>query len=146
VTAATADSVAELSISADAGEVRRASAWLETTGLQHRVPAEQIHRLELCLNEVLANIIMHGGPAARSSLVRLYFHAVPNQAEVTVTDSGAAFDPLAYRQEPGPQTLTDAEPGGLGLVMMHGFADDISYRYSGGRNQLTFRVFWTEPN
>lgn len=64
---------------------------------------------------------------------------------MTVSDSGVAFDPLAYEQKPGSQTLSEAEPGGLGLVMMRGFSDSMSYRYSEGRNQLTFRVFWAGP-
>lgn len=149
MTAFTADSVAELSISADASEIRRASAWLETAGLEHSIPAELINRLDLCLNEALANIIAHGSPAARSSPVRLYFHAQrapdSNQAAVTVSDSGVAFDPLAFKPKPVPQTLSEAEPGGLGLVMMQGFADYISYRYCEGRNQLTFGMFWTDP-
>ncbi len=140
---------AELSISADASEVRRASAWLETTALEHKVPAEQIYRLDLCLNEVLANIMTHGGPSARTSPVRLVFHTLCGagscQAVVMVSDSGIAFDPLGHEQKLGPRTLSEAEPGSLGLVMMHGFADDLSYRYSEGRNELTFRVRWTEP-
>jgi len=148
VTATTDDAVAELSIRADATEVSRASAWLEKTGLEHGVPAEQISHLDQCLNEALANIITHGGPAARSSPIRLslYVHcdAGSGQAAVTVSDSGIAFNPLAYRQKPGPQTLAETEPGGLGIVMMHGYADDIRYRYGEGRNHLTFRVLWIQ--
>jgi len=144
-----AGSAAELSIKADASEVRRASAWLEATAMRHRVPAEQMHRLDLCLNEALANIITHGGPSARASPVRLVFQTLRGpgsaQAEVMVSDGGVAFDPREYKQKPGPRTLSETEPGDLGLVMMHGFADDLSYRFSEGRNQLTFRVLWTEP-
>lgn len=146
--ASAADSVAELSVGADAEEAGRASAWLETVCLERGVPAEQIRRLDLCLNEALANIIAHGGPAARSSPVQLVFrvcrHADINEVALTVSDSGAAFDPLAHQSGPRPQTLAEAEPGGLGLIMMRNFSDALSYRYSEGRNQLTFSVRWAE--
>jgi anti-sigma regulatory factor (Ser/Thr protein kinase) len=146
----TTSSVAEFSINVDAEGARRASAWLEAAAIEQRVPREQITRLDQCLTEALANIITHGGPAARTSPVRLYLdaHIEPGscQAAVTVSDSGVAFDPLAYEQKSGPQTLSEAEPGGLGLVMMRGFSDSMIYSYGEGRNQLTFRVFWAGPN
>lgn len=144
------DSVAGLSISADAAEVRKASAWLETVCLERDVPAEQIGRLDLCLNEALANIIAHGGPGAQSSPVQILFrlHRQPyaNEAAVTVTDSGVAFDPLADQSKPLPETLGEAEPGGLGLTMLRNFSDGMGYSHVEGRNQLTLSVRWTQES
>lgn len=143
------DSVDALSVSADPNEVRRASAWLERICLERGVSAEQTSRLDLCLNETLANIIAHGGPTARSSPVHLQFrfHRKPgaNEAELSISDTGIAFDPVAFQPKPSPQTLSETEPGDLGLIMMRSYADDVSYRYSEGRNQLTFRICWAEP-
>jgi len=149
VSLSTPSSVAQCSINADAEGARSASAWLEAAAIEKGVPREQISRLDQCLSEALANIIAHGGPAARASPVRLRLEARREpgscQAAVAVSDSGVAFDPLAYERKPGPQTLADTEPGGLGLVMMRGFSDNMRYRYSEGRNQLTFWVFWSGP-
>lgn len=149
MTAPAAVPVSELFVSADAGEVRRASGWLEKTCLERGVPEEQIDRLDLCLNEVLANIIAHGGPTARSSTVRLQLRlqrqSGPHEAEVTVSDTGVAFDPLAFQPKSSPRTLSEAAPGGLGLIMMRSNTDGMSYRYSEGRNHLIFKVCWTAP-
>lgn len=148
MTASATGSVSELSISADTGEIRRASAWLEKVGHEQGVPADQIDRLDLCLNEALANIIAHGGPEASSSAIRIDLQARMEpgsmEAVLTISDSGIAFDPLAFQPKPRPQTLSEAEPGGLGLIMMRSNADGMSYRYNEGRNQLTFRVCWAE--
>lgn len=145
---ASADRVAELSIQADAAEVRRASLWLEAAALQQRVPAEQIARLDLLLNEALANVLAHGGPPARASEVRLrlriHHESGAHEAAVTVSDSGIAFDPLAYQAGARAGTLEEIEPGGLGLIMMKEAADDLDYERSEGRNQLTFTVRWDE--
>jgi anti-sigma regulatory factor (Ser/Thr protein kinase) len=148
VTAATVNRAARLSIQADAAEVRRASQWLEAAALQQHVPAEQIAHLDLCLNEVLANILAHGGPSARLSDVQLKFRVQHesgvHEAAVTVSDSGIAFDPLAYQAEPLSGTLEEIEPGGLGLIMMKQAAEHLDYEHSEGRNQLTFTVRWDE--
>jgi anti-sigma regulatory factor (Ser/Thr protein kinase) len=147
VTAATVDPVAELSIQADAAEVRRASSWLEAAALKQHLPVEQIARLDLCLNEALANILAHGSHSALASEVRLQLRvhdeAGIHEAEVTVSDAGIAFDPLAYRPGPRADSLEEIEPGGLGLIMMREAADDLGYLRSEGRNLLTFTVRWS---
>jgi anti-sigma regulatory factor (Ser/Thr protein kinase) len=140
--------IEELSIRADADEVRRVSIWLETVGLKHGVPAEHIGRLDLCLHEALANVIAHGGAVALPAPVCLHFDTHRNegtgQAAVTISDAGMAFDPLVARSKVRPQTLAEAKPGGLGLSMMRSNADDLSYCNREGCNHLTFVVRWAE--
>jgi anti-sigma regulatory factor (Ser/Thr protein kinase) len=147
-TSAAIDSPVEFAIRADPNELRRASAWLEQVAQEHCVPQNQVQRLELCLNEALANVITHGGTGAQASPIALRFDMYRmsgiGQAAVTVCDSGIAFDPLAAQPKPRPLTLAEAEPGGLGLAMMRSFADELSYRRSEGRNRFTFGVRWTE--
>ena len=140
------ESTAELSIRADAGEVRHASTWIEQACRHFGVPAKEIGRLDVCLNEALANILAHGGTAALSAPIILRLevnHGEPrDEATVTVTDSGVAFDPLTVSPRALPQTLAEAEPGGLGLMMMRRSVDRLSYRHGEYGNQLSFGVTW----
>jgi anti-sigma regulatory factor (Ser/Thr protein kinase) len=141
---------AELTIRADTWDARRASVWLESVALARRVPPEQIVRLDHCLDEALANVITHGGPTALASPVRLQFDVRRSQgtctAGLSVADAGVAFDPSTYPPEPTPRpaSLAEATPGGLGLLMIRNFSDDLSYRRSEGCNHLTIAVSWTE--
>ena len=141
---------AELTIRADTSDTRRGSVWLESAALAQGVPLEQIVRLDHCLDEALANVIAHGGPIALASPVRLQFGVRRSQgactAELSVADAGVAFDPSNSHPEatPRPATLAEATPGGLGLLMIRKFSDDLSYRRSEGRNHLTIAVSWTE--
>jgi len=142
------NSIAELSIRAETVEVRRASAWLEQASLDRGVPPEEIARIELCLNEALANVISHSGNEVLSSPISLQFQVhrdqSANAATLMVSDSGTPFDPFSISPQPRPKTLAEAEPGGLGLLMMRNLADKASYRYLDGRNQITFSVHWAE--
>jgi anti-sigma regulatory factor (Ser/Thr protein kinase) len=65
-----------------------------------------------------------------------------HRASVTVQDGGTAFDATASPQKPRPLTLAEAEPGGLGLLMMREYADELSYRRNADQNELTFSVVW----
>ena len=136
-----------LSIHANAHELRRASEWLEQTGKMLAIPPAALLRLEVCLNEALANVMAHGGTAALAAPVQLHLHAATavagGAAGLTILDAGIAFDPVAAIPGARPGSLMDAEPGGLGLVMMRQSADQLSYRYHAGLNELTCTVKWT---
>jgi anti-sigma regulatory factor (Ser/Thr protein kinase) len=138
---------AELAIRAVVDDMRPASAWLEQSCEAWGVPPPQILRLDLCLNEALANVVAHGGDAALGCPVSLRLElSVEDQthrASVTVQDGGTAFDATAEQLKPRPLTLAEAEPGGLGLLMMREFADVLSYRRNAGQNELTFSVHWS---
>jgi anti-sigma regulatory factor (Ser/Thr protein kinase) len=143
VDTAVLDTCFELEIRADARDVRGASAWLEQSGIATEVPSDQISRLDLCLNEALANIIEHGGPTAQASPVSLSFIVQADVATLIVTDSGHAFNPLESVPKTMPQSLAEAEPGGLGLGLMCSFADEVGYHYHQGRNCLRLTVRWS---
>lgn len=124
----------------------RASAWLDKTCLERGVPPDEISRLDVCLNEASENIVIYGGTSALSFPICLHLDVCRDQsaslAIVTISDAGAAFDPLAASPKPRAGALAEAESGGLGLLVIHSFSGNLSYRYSEGRNQLTFSQRW----
>jgi serine/threonine-protein kinase RsbW len=144
----------ELTIGANGAEARRASEWLDAACRQRNVPQAQLERLALCLEEVLANVIVHGGSAVRSAPIRLLLEVRPGQdheqddeqecgqASVTVSDAGAAFNPLIAPEKILPKTLGEATAGGVGLVMIRRCSDWLDYRHADGRNHLTFGARW----
>jgi len=139
----------ELAISADRAEVRRASEWLVTICRQRDVPQAPVERLELCLNEVLANVITHGGRTALAAPIRLLLEVGLDQdcgkASVTVSDAGVAFDPLSVPKKASPKSLAEASPGGLGLMVIRRCSDWLHYRHEGGHNHLSFGARWDLP-
>ena len=139
----------ELTIGADGAEVRRATEWLDAACRQHNVPQAQAERMALCLNEVLANVIAHGGRTALAEPIRLLLKIQLEQvcqASVTVSDAGVAFNPLSVPKRTAPATLGEAEVGGLGLVMIRRCSDWLDYRHEDGRNHLTFGARWDQPS
>jgi phosphoserine phosphatase RsbU/P len=126
----------------------RASEWLKNQGANQAMPAEQLDRLDLILNEALANVIDHGGPAALASpiglSVRFNHLEARSEATVTVTDGGNPFNPLNHTQRSAPPSLDEAIPGGLGIQMMRTLADELRYAYKDDQNHLVFTVRWEQ--
>ena len=136
----------DFSIRADSGEVPRASVWLGEAGAARGIPADPLSRLDLCLTEALSNVIDHGGAGTGASPISLRLAVRSGEsggeASVTVSDEGVAFDPMTAPLRPRPKSLAEAEPGGMGLIMLRQLADALDYSYSGGRNRLTIHVRW----
>lgn len=139
----------ELTVAADSAEVRRASDWLDEACRDSDVPQVLVERLVQSLNEVLANIITHGGGTALSAPIGLVLEVELDQGQgkagVTVSDSGKAFDPLSVPERSLPKTLEETPLGGLGLVLIRHCSDWLCYRHEGGRNHLTFGARWDVP-
>ncbi len=104
------------------------------------IPDDVLLRVDLCLNEVIANCVTHGGPEViREALgIELSLASSHDQTVVTlsVADSGRPFDPTSAAPRARALSLADATPGGLGLVMMRENASRLAYRRTGVRNHI----------
>ena len=138
--------VETLAIAASGEEIRRASEWLTTALRQRDVPDPQVERLELALHEVLANVLAHGGSAARAEPIRICIEvrekAATGEARVKVSDAGIPFDPTGAPEHTPAKTLAEAPLGGLGLPLIRRCSDWMSYRREGGRNYFMFGARW----
>lgn len=133
---------ATLAVQAEAGELRRAAAWLHAEADARGVPVVDGARLDMCLHEALANIIDHSGLAAEGA-VQLLLNVQPGAATLTLVDGGRPFDPTLAAAPARPATLEETLPGGLGVGMIRSHADLLSYEYLEGRNRLAISVLWS---
>ena len=132
--AAALDAPAELRV------LRELSAWVEQHAMAWAIPQEVLPRLDLCLNEVVANCVTHGGPEVQQAplAVQLSLASSHDQSLLTlsVADSGRAFDPSSAVPRVRAASLAEATPGGLGLIMVRKSATRLVYRRAGGRNHI----------
>ena len=110
------------------------------------MPAPQIDCLELALHEVLANVLAHGGSAARAEPICVHIEvreeATTGEAHVKVREAGIPFDPTGAPEHAPAKTLAEAQPGGLGLRLVRRCSDWMSYRRDGGHNHFMFGARW----
>lgn len=100
-------------------------------------PAQR-NALQLCGEEVFANIAMHGT------------HAGPVQVAITLEGEGAAlrlvfednapgFDPTMVSDPRPAASLDEMQVGGRGLLLVRRFSAAQRYTHAGGRNRLELR-------
>lgn len=145
-----AELAAQCDWTADLARIRDVALWLHEQCAFFSVPADAVHRLDQCLNEVLENCVRHGGPGIHSQplniSLRVKRQGTVQQASVTVEDAGLSFDPTIFELPERPATLDATVPGSLGVLIIRQYADFQTYRYAMQRNQFCFGVRWAEPS
>jgi anti-sigma regulatory factor (Ser/Thr protein kinase) len=123
--------------SASPDDLARVHPWLD--GEIQQLPETVRHPMRVALEEVVMNVARHGFAPGVSGEITICFKTSPTAATLVVEDTGRAFDSSTPPHHAPPAHLADAEPGGLGLVLLHRYCSDITWRRIGERNQLTLR-------
>jgi serine/threonine-protein kinase RsbW len=123
--------------------IRRANDLFGKFSAAHHLPAGAVWPFQIALDEMLSNIVDHGGPAkpkARTKAgIDIEFRLDQGILELTIEDDAAAFDPLTA---PVPDTKAPLESrpvGGLGIHLVRRLMDAVEYERKDGRNRLVCR-------
>lgn len=108
-----------------------ADALAEAEGLDDQVR----YAIQACLEEALANLIVHGKATPGAKAIAVTFDAASPSATVTISDACAPFD-VTKAAEPDAD-MADMPLGGLGLRLLRSFAATMAYGQEDGRNVLT---------
>ena len=100
-------------------------------GEAQRLANEDLARLCIVVEELVANLYDHGGITEQDE-VQLAFARHPQGIRVSIIDPGVPFDPWS-----APQTAESMKRrGGAGTSLVRAWADLVSYRSSSDGNHL----------
>jgi anti-sigma regulatory factor (Ser/Thr protein kinase) len=115
--------------------IRRAMDAFEAFIARHAIVVPAPWRVQVALDEVLSNIVQHGG-AATGAAIRIAFAVVAGELRVTIADAGPPYDPLAAPPPDTSSPLEQRQPGGLGVHLVRELMDRVEYRRTSGENRL----------
>ncbi|MEE4193469.1 MAG: SpoIIE family protein phosphatase [Halieaceae bacterium] len=107
---------------------------------QHGIPAAVQRRMNVCLDELLNNIVSYGycdEAASDAHEIELHFRLLDSELVVTIIDDGKPFNP--FGNDP-PDTCLSVEErpiGGLGVHLVKNFMDKVHYERHGENNVVT---------
>lgn len=108
------------------------SAWCGDT-----VAADDLFHINVAIEELITNIVMHGGGAAQHITVCLQRREA--LLDIELRDSGPPFDPF---MQPAPALaldLSSRQVGGLGIHLVRTLMHDCHYRREGDDNIVRLR-------
>lgn len=97
-------------------------------------------QIDLAVEEIFVNIAHYAyAPQTGEATITCNLNKDTREMQIIFSDSGKPFNPLD-RDEPDV-TLPAEERGigGLGIFLTKKYMDEVSYEYSGGKNNLTLK-------
>jgi|SRR5215472_3641316 len=133
-----------LTLRSQLSELSLASAWVERLASQYAIPDDTRFAMNLCLEEVLSNIIRHGYSGQSDRSINIRFSSLQEGCFVFVIDDEAPlFNPLDAPYGPPPiNPLEEIPIGGRGITLLREFAQTLEYeaRPTGNRLSVGFRI------
>lgn len=127
-----------LSIVPDTDQVPVLLDAIEAYCAREGLSAVTAHRLALVVEELAANVAMHGAAGeGAASLIRVTVRREGALLSAIVEDDGRPFDPLAREAIDTQAALDDRQIGGLGVHFARTMAREIAYARADGRNRVT---------
>jgi anti-sigma regulatory factor (Ser/Thr protein kinase) len=121
-------------------ELARISRLIEAFGEAHALSPELVFKVNLALDEIITNIVLHGYDDRDSHDIRIALDLRGESLTVTVEDDGRAFDPLSVAPPDLDLDAGTRDVGGLGLHIVRSIMDGVEYRRDGGLNRLVMRA------
>lgn len=104
--------------------------------LGHALPEGQAARLVIIVEELVTNLVEHGG-VAPDSLIELVLSREDGTIGIALSDSGVAYDP----RSDDPDAPIPERGGGAGIDLVKAWAEIVDYRSQGGRNRLLLKMW-----
>lgn len=120
-------------------EIERLSAAISRFWAENRLPPDLEADMSLALEEVVANVILHGYQGGGEHQVRVKVALEGGLVSAAVEDEGVAFNPLEAPEPDLNRPLEERRVGGLGIHLVRNLMDALEYRREGKRNILVMK-------
>ncbi len=91
------------------------------------------YAVQVCLEEVIANLVLHGVPRAAGKAINVVFSVRDGRPALLISDGCQPYDSTPPPEQPNPDP---ARIGGKGIRLLHAFTRDMRYWSEGPRNFL----------
>ncbi len=116
--------------------VSGAVRWVGSIASDLHLPDGQAYAMQVCLEELMANVAMHGrtpdsqsdgGERAEPLKVSVSVDVTSDRIRLTLEDNGRPFDVSRAPSHGVEGGLDSVRPGGLGIGVIRSFADSLEY-------------------
>jgi len=126
-------------------DISAAAQWVDTIAAEQQFPEQLVFGLQICLEELLTNIVRHGGAKSSGDLsgvvvppvnVEITIRTSAQGVGMIIEDDGKPFDVVNAPAHRIDQPLDELQPGGLGIQLIKNFASTIAYEQAGLGNRV----------
>jgi serine/threonine-protein kinase RsbW len=127
-----------LTLQSRLSDLTQVPSWIERLATKHPIPDSMQFAMNLCLEEVLSNVIRHGYSGEPDRSIALQFvNPRENYFVFVVEDNAPPFNPVDSPELPALTSLDDVRVGGQGIRLLRQFADALDYEPTPTGNRLS---------
>lgn len=112
-------------------ELAQVFPWVESLAEAYGIPAVKLFAINLCLEEVLSNVVRHGYRGDPNQTMTVEFEARGSEELLFIVEDAAPhfrpFDPSVPLEDAAPAALEDIVPGGNGIRLLRKFASSVDW-------------------
>ena len=123
----------------DLSELNALHLHLNTWGNEIGMPADEVPRIIICLDELFTNIVSYGFDDDLEHIIKFSLNGKSDAVTINIEDNGIPFNPLEKVDPDFPENVESAKIGGLGIMIIRKLMDSVSYDRKDGTNTLTMK-------
>lgn len=114
-------------------------SFVETTCKQAGLSEKNFIPIAVIIEEVFTNIVRYayGEGIVGTIEINCRIHLDARKIEIVFVDDGKAYNPLEQKDPDITLPVEERTVGGLGILIVKKWVDDIRYVYEHGRNHLS---------
>lgn len=120
-------------------KLRQMRKFVTTVLQKHHITDLETNMMVLAVDEVCANIIIHGKSGDTNDYVRLTINVKKEGVWFEIIDRCAAFDILKYNEPVLEELIQSKQKGGMGIMLVKKIMDEIKFKSS--KDQNTLRLY-----
>jgi len=127
---------ARIAIRNQMSDLIRVVSFVDAFAAANGVPEDAANALNLCLDEILNNVLSYGFLVPGDHRVTVDLSVAEGRLSAEVVDDGEPFDPTKAPAPDLSSGIRDRPVGGVGLLFVRKLMDEVRYTRRRGRNRL----------
>jgi anti-sigma regulatory factor (Ser/Thr protein kinase) len=124
---------ATITMTADINNLPKFREFIQKQGERAGLSDDTLFDLSLVVDEACTNVITHGYEGRSAGEIALTLQIFADQARITITDHGRAFDPDKSLEPDINARWQDRRIGGLGWHLINEMTDEANYHSDPGQ-------------
>ena len=123
----------------DLAELDTLSKHVHKFGSSIGLSKKFLFEINLALDELFTNIISYGYQDDQDHLIEITITPLNNTLELCIEDDGVPFNLIDVADPDLPCDIESCKIGGLGIHLIKNLMDEVCYKRTEGKNQLTLK-------
>lgn len=124
----------------DINDVPKLAEWIEQIAEDAGLAPDKTFQLNLALEEAVVNVMNYAFPGKEGMTFFVEAETLADRLNFVIDDAGVPFDPTKNEDPDITLSAEEREIGGLGIMLVRQFMQEIAYEYKEGHNRLSLSM------